>query len=183
MSEATLQTNRLLLKPLTPQTLHEWFETKTLAEVKAFLNVEEAAFQLYKAMYEKGMETFRISHYSFLLIEKESNLVIGECGFHTWNPTHRRAEIFYALRRDAYKQKGFMSEALPLVIRYGFEHMNLHRIAALVAPENKPSLKLLHTQGFVFEGRLREDYVVNGTSESSDCYSLLKHEWTGNNQE
>jgi hypothetical protein len=30
---------------------------------------------------------------------------------------------------------------------------------------------------------MREDYVVDGKSESSDCYSLLKHEWQAREQQ
>jgi len=30
------------------------------------------------------------------------------------------------------------------------------------------------------EGTMREDYVVDGKSEDSNCYSLLKHKWQAN---
>lgn len=55
--------------------------------------------------------------------------------------------------------------------------MKLHRVAALVGRENMPSLKLLNKFGFKFEGTLREDYVVDGKNEDSECYSLLSWEW------
>ena len=73
-----------------------------------------------------------------------------------------------------------MTEALSEVIRYGFENMNLNRIQALIADRNIPSKKLLQRNGFSFEGTMREDYVVDGKSEDSNCYSLLKHEWQAN---
>jgi RimJ/RimL family protein N-acetyltransferase len=38
-------------------------------------------------------------------------------------------------------------------------------------------LKLLLKYGFVNEGIAREDYVVNGVSEDSHCYSLLQREF------
>ena len=177
MMPVSIQTRRLLLKGISPQVIHDLFNTKTEAEIKAFFGIDETGYRQYQEMHEQGMETHRLSFFSFLLIEKATDQPIGDCGFHTWNPTHRRAEIFYALRADAHKQKGYMTEALPEVIRYGFEQMNLHRIAALIAKENLPSLKLLQQHGFRFEGTMREDYVVNGINESSDCYSLLKHEW------
>jgi ribosomal-protein-alanine N-acetyltransferase len=49
-------------------------------------------------MHEKGMETHRISLLYFLLFDKETQMCIGECGFHTWKKTHRRAELFYSLK-------------------------------------------------------------------------------------
>lgn len=47
----------------------------------------------------------------------------------------------------------------------------------MVAKCNKPSVKLIEKNGFIFEGTLREDYIVNGVHDDSDCYSLLKQEW------
>jgi ribosomal-protein-alanine N-acetyltransferase len=128
-------------------------------------------------MHEKGMETHRHSLFFFLLVEKNTEQPIGECGFHTWNRTHQRAELYYVLRADTHKRKGYMTEVVPKVIRYGFEEMELHRIEALVAPWNTPSVKLLQQNQFVFEGMVREDYIIDGKHENSDCYSLLKHEW------
>lgn len=70
-----------------------------------------------------------------------------------------------------------MTEALREVLNYGFSELKLHRIEALVAESNIPSIRLLKRFGFTKEGTMREDYVVNGVSEDSDCYSLLKWEW------
>lgn len=70
-----------------------------------------------------------------------------------------------------------MTEALKEVLNFGFTTLNLHRIEALVASWNIPSVKLLQHYGFTKEGTMREDYVVNGKHEDSDCYSLLKREW------
>ena len=70
-----------------------------------------------------------------------------------------------------------MTEALKEVIDYGFKKLNLHRIQAMVDDSNIPSVKLLNRFGFKKEGTMREDYVVDGKNEDSDCYSLLRYEW------
>ena len=116
----------------------------------------------------------------FLLIDKKSGLPIGECGFHSWNTTHNRSEVFYNMINEDFKQKGLMTEALKAVLEFGFTELKLHRIEALIAAENKPSLRLLLGYGFSKEGTMREDYVVDGINEDSDCYSLLKWEWKKN---
>lgn len=177
MNQIELQTERLLLKSITPAIIHELFTTKTKEEIMAYFGIDEVGFQHYKDIHEKGVETHRLSIFVFLLMDKETNVPIGECGFHTWNATHRRAEVFYVMRNEAFKQKGLMSEALKEVLNYGFTELELHRIQALIAAENQPSLKLLQRYGFSFEGTMREDYVVDGKNEDSECYSLLKWEW------
>lgn len=177
MTDIIVNTERLLLKGITPALIHELFRTKTKEEIMQFFNIGEEGYNHYQTMHEKGMETHRLSLFFFLLIDKQTNTPLGDCGFHTWNPTHRRAEVFYAMRNDVVKQKGYMTEALKEVLQYGFTELNLHRIEALVANDNTPSIKLLQRYGFTKEGTMREDYVVNGRNEDSDCYSLLKHEW------
>lgn len=176
-TQLEIHTPRLILKSISPAFIHELFQTKTEAEIMLYFGVDASGLEHYKTMHEKGMETHRISLFFFLLIDKETLQPIGECGFHTWNPTHRRAELFYTLKNDSDKQKGLMTEALKVVLAHGFTELALHRIEALVADWNTPSLKLLARYGFTKEGTMREDYVVNGVSENSDCYSLLKWEW------
>jgi ribosomal-protein-alanine N-acetyltransferase len=175
-------TERLILKSITPAIIHELFNTKTKEEIINYFGFDEAGFEHCKTMHEKGMETHRISMFYFLLMDKQSNLPIGECGFHTWNDSHNRAEVFYNMKNDAFKQKGLMTEALNKVLEYGFTELKLHRVEALIAAENQPSHKLLQRYGFTKEGTMREDYVVDGKNEDSNCYSLLKWEWETKNK-
>lgn len=177
INQTEIITPRLILKSITPELIHHLFESKTKDEIVDYFAADEEGYNHLKSMHEKGMQTHRISHFYFLLIEKESQKVIGECGFHTWNDTHKRAELFYNMRNDSVKRKGYMTEALEAVIDFGFNNLQLHRIAAMTADWNVASLKLIHHFGFTKEGTMREDYVVNGKHENSECFSLLKHEW------
>jgi ribosomal-protein-alanine N-acetyltransferase len=172
-----LETERLLLKGINPGFIHALFRARDKKEIMEFFGCDEAGYTHLRDMHDKGMETHRISHYFFLLLLKENKRPIGECGFHTWNKTHRRTEMFYLIRKEDDKNKGYMREAMRAVLTFGFGDLGLHRIEALVADWNVPSVKLLKHFGFSFEGTMREDYCVNGRNESSDCYSLLKGEW------
>jgi [ribosomal protein S5]-alanine N-acetyltransferase len=172
-----ISTQRLLLRSITPAIIRDQFVKKSKEEIMQYFNADEAGYDHLMQMHEKGMETHRLSLFYFLLVDKEGKEVLGECGFHTWNNTHRRAELFYGLKEDQHKRKGLMTEALREVLDFGFSEMNLHRVEALTAAWNTASIKLLERFGFTREGTMREDYVVAGKNENSECYSLLKHEW------
>ena len=172
-----ITTPRLTLIPITPQTIRDLFRSNSDEEIKEFLGVDEMGFNHYREMYLQGMETHRISHFFFLIILNETNKPIGECGFHTWNKIHKRAELFYLLRQNEYKKQGIMTEALRYVLQFGFTELQLHRIQACVAIENLASLRLVHKYGFIREGTSREDYCINGINEDSEVYSLLIWEW------
>lgn len=176
-NQIILETNRLFLKGITPSTVHFLFDTYSKDEIIAYFNCDLASFEVYKKMHEKGMETHRTSMYFFLLELKETAEVIGDCGFHTWDFKHHRAEAFYTLRSDEFKRKGLMTEAFSQVLKFGYTELEIHRVEALVAKWNTASVKLLEHFNFKKEGTMREDYCVDGKNESSDCYSLLKWEW------
>mgnify|MGYP000953351062 CR=1 FL=1 len=173
MNEVILQTDRILLKSITPDTIRGLFESSDKAYIQQMLGADEKEYERYKRMCDSGMETFSSSLFYFLLVKKENNQYIGECGFHTWNKRHNRAEVFYLLKHETDKRKGYMSEALPQVLDFGFKELKLHRIEAYVAASNLPSVKLLAKNGFVKEGTAKEHYLADGHYEDSDCYALL----------
>lgn len=176
-NQTEIITERLILKSVTPQLIKTLFTEKSEDQIKLFFGANEAEYNRLKNMFENGIETYNISLFYFLIHDKKSNRVMGECGFHTWNKTHRRAELFYSLKNDGDKQKGIMSEALIKILDFGFHELQLHRIEALIADENTASKKILERFNFKKEGTMREDYLVDGKNEDSECYSLLKWEF------
>jgi ribosomal-protein-alanine N-acetyltransferase len=102
----------------------------------------------------------------------DDDSMIGACGFNNWSHTHRNAELGYWLLPDYWGQ-GLLTAALPLVLRYGFDHMRLHRIHAEVEPENAPSCALLKKLGFYLEGTLRDVELKDGKFLSLYQYSML----------
>lgn len=176
----TLESERLFLKGVNPVFIHKLISSVSKEEFLTALGLDENEYPHYLHMHEKGMETFRISVFSFILVDKDSGAIIGDAGFHTWNATHGRAELFYNMKREDFREKGLMKEALKKVIAYGFTEMKLNRIAGLAAPWNEASIRLLKGNGFTYEGTMREDYLVEGEYTDSVCYSLLKREWIEN---
>lgn len=171
-------TPRLILRPLTPETYGEVFTKYSEEELKLFFGCktdEELAEERKK--YDQGLQMYRKSLLMFHIIEKETEKVIGWCGYHTWYLPHNRAEIGYVLTDETSKRKGYMKEALPYIIDYGFDRMNLHRIEAMVGPDNQASLRLVKGLGFVEEGLLREHYFIDGKFYDSLVFSLLKKEY------
>jgi ribosomal-protein-alanine N-acetyltransferase len=49
-----------------------------------------------------------------------------------------------------------MTEAMEAVVRYGFHLPQVHRIEALIDPDNEGSRRLLLKSGFTEEGYLRD---------------------------
>lgn len=175
----TLFTQRMRLEGYDDESLKALFDSKTESEIQKQLGLTNAELARHKKMYADGFGAYNHSLFVFVLSDLESGRVLGECGFHSWNKQHHKADIFYNLKDDEFKKKGLMTEALKAVLNYGFNELQLNRIQALVADYNTPSVRLLDKYGFVFEGTLHADYLVDGVFEDSDCYSLLRQNWQG----
>jgi RimJ/RimL family protein N-acetyltransferase len=174
----TLETKRLLLKELGPEEMKEIFTTCSDEEIMGLYGyTTNEEVETEKNKFELGMTTYRTSFKSFLIEEKSSGNIIGRSGFHNWYDMHKRAELGYALSDESAKRKGYTTEAVRAIIKYGFEEMDLNRIEAFVGPHNTPSLKIVRGLGFTEEGTLREHFCKNGVMEDSVCFSLLKKEY------
>ncbi len=173
-----LHTERLLLRKSTIVEYNYVFNHYTNNELKAFFGITlDHELEKEKEKFYGGYVTYNRSFLFFHLIDKNTQVNMGGCGFHNWFAEHARSEIGYALLHNDYKQKGFMTEALKPIIQYGFEKMSLNRIEALVSPNNTASIKLIEKSGFSKEGYLREHYTNKGTKEDSVLYGLLKKEY------
>lgn len=170
----TLETERLTLRKMTPEVMTEVyaFSDAEICRYLGFSSTQELLLE--RERFEGGMTTFNKSFLFFQLIDRERDVIMGWCGFHTWYTTHNRAELGYSLSSDYFKKNGFMSEAIPPILDYGFEVMHLHRIEAMVAPNNIPSIKLLESNGFHFEGCMKEHYLKNEIYEDSMMYGSLR---------
>lgn len=88
----------------------------------------------------------------------------------------RAAELGYWVA-PAYQQNGYATAAAQRIVRYGFQQLNLHRIAAYAFAYNDASQRVLERVGFTHEGSHREAAFVDGAYRDAEVYGLLEQEW------
>lgn len=151
----------------------------THEEVFRFINEEDTPRTLREAEgevhYWSSLFKQRRSIYWAIAL-KETNQVIGTCGYNVWSRTHDRAEISYDLDYDYWGQ-GLMTSVLRLIIKYGFEHMKLKRIQATVVLENKASIRVLQKLGFKDEGILKKYNCLRGKYCDSRMLAILDEDF------
>jgi RimJ/RimL family protein N-acetyltransferase len=76
-----------------------------------------------------------------------------------------------------YWGRGYGSDALQVVLRYGFQELNLHRIALNVWSLNPRAIRAYEKAGFHREAILRQDTLRDGVRSDSILMSILRHEW------
>lgn len=171
----TLSTPRLILRQMDLDDLDFAFRHFGDPEVNRYL-VDEPPI----TTREQAEEIIRFylhpqgkSYNRWGIALKENGALIGTVGYHQWERKHYRAEIGYDLSRK-YWRRGLMSEALGVALDFGFESMALHRVGALVHPDNRASIGLLEKFGFAREGKLRGYYHREDEFVDHLVFSLLK---------
>jgi ribosomal-protein-alanine N-acetyltransferase len=114
--------------------------------------------------------------FGWAIAEKRSDRCIGMVNYHHREQRNRRLEIGYILS-PARQGKGLMTEALKAMLGYCFKDLGVHRVEALIQPDNAASIRLAVRLGFLLEGGPLRDYWRVGESyRSTMMYALLAEE-------
>jgi len=76
-----------------------------------------------------------------------------------------------------FTRRGYMGEALGHVLQQAFGPFELHRVEALVLPENEPSRRLLARRGFRLEGVSQRLVLLRGAWRDHERWALTREEW------
>lgn len=76
-----------------------------------------------------------------------------------------------------HRGKGYMGQALPLLLDHAFGSLKLHRIEANIRPENKPSVALVQRAGFRCEGLGKRYLKIDGRWCDHEHWTILSESW------
>lgn len=137
--------------PLSLEEIQKWFEPSS----------------------DRGIKDFVV----FSIFHKRDRKIIGDIGLNRINWLNRNANIFAKIGEKEYWGKGIAGEASELIIEYGFNELNLHKIYSGVFTPNTRSLRAAEKLGFKKEGILIEEIYVDGKYEDLHRFGLLKKDW------
>jgi len=103
--------------------------------------------------------------------------LIGNCSLQAIDGKNRTAGLGIVIGERAYWGRGFGSDALRLMLRYGFSELNLHRIWLKVLAFNERAIRAYNKIGFVEEGRLREAVYRDGRYWDELMMAVLRTEY------
>jgi len=174
----TLHTARLRLRPFTGADADPIFALHSSAHVLRYWDAppwsDRARADRFIAACRQMAEDGSGAR---LALERASDgAFVGWCALSRWNPDYRSAAIGYVLVEAAWGQ-GYATEAARAVLQWAFDALDLNRVQAETDTRNVASARVLEKLGFVREGTLREDCVVNGDVSDSWVYGLLRREW------
>ena len=103
--------------------------------------------------------------------------LIGNSGIFNLEWTNRCAELGIFIGDKSLWNKGYGTEAVELILKHGFETLNLNRIYLRVYSTNPRATHSYEKAGFILEGTLREAVYRHGKYADIHMMSVLRSEW------
>ena len=174
----TLHTARLRLRPFTDSDASALFALHSSAHVLRYWDSppwrEPGRAQRFLAACRQMADDGTGAR---LAMECSSDgAFLGWCSLTRWDPEHRSASLGYCLD-DAAWGHGYATEASRALLGWAFDTLDLNRVQAETDTRNVASARVLEKSGFVREGTLREDCVVDGEVSDSWVFGLLRRDW------
>jgi len=177
-----LKGKSVLLRPVKRSDISYFLKWFNDPEVIQYLCLYLPMTEMAEEKYIEELGTTRAkSDVRFVIevIEGVSTKPIGNCGLHEICPKDRNANFGIVIGEKDYWGKGYGTEAARLVIDYGFQQLNLHRISSAAFAFNERSIKFHKKIGFREEGRLRQAMFKNGQYHDEVQFGILREEWRG----
>jgi RimJ/RimL family protein N-acetyltransferase len=175
-----LKGEKVVLRPVRRSDIEyflRWFNDQ---EVTRYLKMYLPMTEMAEEKFIEELGTTGTVTRVILVIETsdgKNNKPIGNIALGNIHHKDHHAVFGIAIGEKDYWSKGYGTEAARLIIRYGFEQLNLHRINSSAISFNERSIKLHKRVGFTEEGRQREAYFKNGRYHDHVIFGLLRKEW------
>ena len=113
----------------------------------------------------------------FVICQNVDNRIVGAINLtQIFRKAFQNAYLGYSLGVN-FTGKGFMTEAVELILKHAFENLKLHRIEANVQPQNLASIKVLQRCGFTKEGFSRKYLKIDDVWCDHERWAIIFEDW------
>jgi Acetyltransferases, including N-acetylases of ribosomal proteins len=157
------------------EAMEEWFNDVEFMRHYDMVPAVPHKYKDVEQMIDSFSNTSERYVFSIRLIEKEE--FVGIIGFDDIIWSNGVATVFIGIGNKSHTGKGLGKEAMQLLLDFGFNELNFHRIQLNVLSYNTNAIKLYESVGFHKEGTFREFICRDGKRWDMYLYGLLSYEW------
>ena len=176
MNSLPLISDRVMLRYIELSDAYDMYEYASIPEVSEYLlwsphinlTSTEGYIEFLCQRYKKGL------YADWALVLKETGKMIGTCGYASLDLKQKEGEIGYVLS-PYYRKKGYMTEAVDMLLNFSFEKIGLERIKLRIMSENADSIRLAEKFGFTKKEVTYMD--VKDIEREIFHYELLKEDY------
>ena len=169
---------RIYLSPINAEDIEKFTQWLNDFGVTDYLGISGTLTTLQSE--KKYLEESDNTVAGFAIVTLDKDEMIGTVSLNRINNTHRGATLGIFIGNKEYWNNAYGTEAIRLILDYGFNYMNLHSVRLSLLSFNERALKCYKKCGFKEAGRLRENRYINGKYHDTIYMDILAEEFNEN---
>ena len=174
----TLKGENIFLRALEPHDLefiYEMENDETIWNVSN-TNTPYSRFLIRQYLENAHQDIYEAKQLRLAICNRDNFKAIGLIDLFEFDPKNNRAGVGILVQNSGFRNKGLGTEALNLLVKYAFRHLNLNQLYANIDLDNIASLKLFTNFGFQKAGVKIAWNLVNGKYRDEALFQLFNHQ-------
>lgn len=146
------------LSPINIDDLEKYTEWMNNHKTSIYLGNADMTLSLEKE--KQFLETLSKESNNFAIISKEKDELLGNCSLFDVNHIHNTAKLGIFIGDEANRARGYGTEAIELLLSFGFNILNLNNIMLQVFSFNQNAISCYKKIGFKEFGRRTQAYLI-----------------------
>lgn len=170
-----LENDLVRLRALEPEDLHLLYKWENDSEIWEISHCQKpfSLFVLKQYLENAHLDIYESKQLRLVIELKDKKQAIGLIDLFDFDPFHNRAGVGILIHTKAYRQKGYASAALDVLIKYCFNSLQLHQLFCNITTCNKDSINLFCSKNFKIAGTKKEWIKSNGSWKDEHFLQLL----------
>ena len=168
---------RIYLSPRNNEDIEKFTEWLNDFEITDYIG--RSAYIVTLEGEKQYLEENLNKNYNFFIITLNEDKLIGTVGLEHYDAINRTATLGIFIGDKDYRNEGYGTEAIKMVLDYGFNYLNLNNIKLDLMSFNERALKCYTKCGFKEYGRRRNCKYINGKYYDSIEMDILANEFKG----
>ena len=173
-----LRGQRTFLRPAEREDIPTFLEWLADAEVSEGLATRAPWSRVAEeAWFDELQKAQNKTIWHFVICLRGSERPIGFCALHDIDPVNGSTELGIGIGEPTEWDKGLGTEAMDILLDFGFGELRLHRVFLHVFDFNERAIHVYERVGFRHEGTKREAYYRHGRHHDMHVMGILADEW------
>jgi diamine N-acetyltransferase len=173
----TLKGENIYLRALEPNDLEFVYAMENDQSIWEVSNTQTpySRFLVKQYLENAQQDIYEAKQLRLAICQDKDFPAIGLIDLFDFDPKNNRAGVGIVIQATENRNQNIGSEALELLIRFSFNHLNLHQLYANIGTENEASKALFTKFGFQKIGTKKDWILVNGVYKDEDIFQLINN--------
>ncbi len=174
----TLKGENIFLRALEPNDLEFVYAMENDQSIWEVSNTQTPYSRFLVKQYLKNahQDIYEAKQLRLAICQDKDFPALGLIDLFDFDPKNNRAGVGIVIQGTENRKQNIGSEALGLLIRYAFYHLNLHQLYANIGTENEASITLFTKFGFQKIGTKKDWTLVNGIYKDEAIFQLINNQ-------